>query len=76
MVIGRNFSHMILQKKRKKNFSTYLFLRPIPHDHTMTTVDQIFHDTATHDAEPEETKFQSRWKDILLSESLRHCFDV
>jgi len=76
MIIGRNFSHMILQKKRKKNVGTYLFLRSIPYDHTMTTVDQIFHDTATHDAEPEKTKFQSRWKDILLSESLRHCFDV
>lgn len=52
----------------KKLFDTYLFLRSIPHDHAMTTVDQIFHDTATHDAEPEKTKFQIRWENVLFFE--------
>lgn len=50
--------HVARTMKKKKNINTYLFLRPIPYDHAMTTVDQIFHNTATHDAEPEKTKFQ------------------
>jgi len=63
-------------EKKKENIGTYLFLRSIPHDYTMTTIDQIFHDTASHDAKSEKTKFQIRWKNILLLESLRHRFDV
>lgn len=61
----------------KKNcISTYLFLCSIPHNYVVTTVDQIFHNATTHDAESKKTKFEIRWKNIFIFESLRHSFNI
>lgn len=58
------------KNKQKMYICTYLFLRPIPYNHIMTTVDQIFHNTATHDTESEKSEFQFRRQDVLLLECL------
>lgn len=63
-------------KQNRLYIGTYLFLRPIPHNHTVTAVDQIFHNTATHDTESEKPEFQGRRQDVFLLESLRERLHI